>query len=233
MTPTPPVSTAPLSAVLFDFNGTLFLDEKYHERAWAMMGERIGRPIAGGELERCLIGLSNEQILTYLFEERLDKDRMNALSEEKEALYRTLCLRDRPNCLLAPGAEAFLDFLKGRDVPVNIATSSIKANVDFFFETFALHRWFERDRTVYDDGLIACKPAPDMYRKAAENIRAPIRQAMVIEDSKGGIRSAVSAGAGCVVAIVPRGKRVDFAEMKPYIHQFVSDFTQIDCDRFG
>ena len=37
-------------------------------------------------------------------------------------------------------------------MPLTIATATIKENVDFYFDTFALDRWFDPDKVVFDDG---------------------------------------------------------------------------------
>jgi beta-phosphoglucomutase-like phosphatase (HAD superfamily) len=226
-------STRPgLSAAIFDFNGTLFQDEKFHERAWAIMGERHGRYIPPGELERCVIGLSNREILSFLFEGKLSDEESLSMSREKEQLYRELCLSDRTRCMLSPGAEDFIDFLAKSGIPRTIATSSIPENVDFFFETFSLHRWFIRHQTVQDDGVIRCKPFPDMYLKAAKNLGVPMSSAMVLEDSKGGIQSAVTSGAGFVVAVAPKAAHAKFTGLAG-INQIISDFKEIDRGLFS
>ncbi len=64
-----------------------------------------------------------------------------------------------------------------------------------------------RDRTIvsYMDFVLAngdyerSKPAPDPYLKALERFGAQPQEAIVIEDSERGLRSAVAAGIACVV----------------------------------
>ena len=66
----------------------------------------------------------------------------DALEEEKESLYRALCLAS-PDFALAPGLPEFLDALREREIPRNIATASALPNVRFFFEYLPLGRWFD------------------------------------------------------------------------------------------
>ena len=42
-----------------------------------------------------------------------------------------------------------LNELKEENIPYILASASIKENIDFYFETFALERWFEKENTVY------------------------------------------------------------------------------------
>lgn len=223
---------AVIRAVVFDFNGTLFRDERYHERAWEIMGERYGRRIAPNEIERCVIGFSNREILSCLFGAHIDDCALHRMSEEKEKLYRELCSAERSRCALAPGAEEFLEYLKKIKIPVTIATSSIKENVDYFFDLFHLERWFDRSRTVWDDEIVRCKPFPDMYLAAARHLGVVPSQAMAIEDSRGGIEAAKRASMGCIIAIGPVESHVKFKELSG-IHSTVSDFSEIDRRLFG
>jgi beta-phosphoglucomutase len=220
-----------LSAAIFDFNGTLFRDDRFHDHAWEMMGDKYGRYIAKGELERRVIGFSNKEILSYLFDGRLSETKSLEFSREKEKIYRRLCLENKLQCALCPGAEGFLDFLVKNGIPRTIATSSIPDNVDFFFELFSLHRWFNRHQVVQDDGVIRCKPFPDMYLRAANNLGVPLHSAMVLEDSKGGIMAATTGGAGFVVAVAEEKSHSKFKGILG-IDQIISDFSEIDRGLF-
>lgn len=46
------------------------------------------------------------------------------MGEEKEVIYRNLCLDDRDNFKLAKGIEELLDYLKENNIPFTIATAS-------------------------------------------------------------------------------------------------------------
>jgi beta-phosphoglucomutase len=218
---------AALEAAIFDFNGTLFRDAWFHDRAWSVFGERHDRPLNPGELEHRVLGFTNKEILAYLFERTLTDDESDAYSREKEALYRDLC-RSRPEkCVLASGAEDFLDFLKHHRIKRAIATASIRENIDFFYETFELGRWFELDEIIFDDGEHRGKPFPDMFLSAGKRLDVPLQRCMIIEDSLSGIEAAKRAGAGCIVAISEE-KALSKFDGVDGIDQLVSDFADID-----
>ena len=129
------------------------------------------------------------------------KEEVFELGEEKEKYYRELCLKDREKFTLAKGLEDFLDYLKEKSCPINIATASGLNNINFFFEQFKLERWFERNKIVYFDGTFKGKPEPDIYLIAAKNLDINIKDCVVFEDAKSGIESAYRAGAGKIIAV--------------------------------
>lgn len=79
--------------------------------------------------------------------------------EQKEQIYRALCLEDDVNFHLAPGVHELLDFITEHHIPTTIATASGRTNLDFFIRQFRLDRWFKPERIVYDD-RDAQRPSP-------------------------------------------------------------------------
>ena len=88
-------------------------------------------------------------------------------------------------------------------MPLTIATATIKENVDFYFDTFALDRWFDPDKVVFDDGSFPGKPEPDIFLHAARKLGVPPEECLVIEDAYSGLRAANSANIGMIIAIDP------------------------------
>ncbi len=221
-----------LSHAILDFNGTLFRDETFHEQAWEIMGERLGRPIAEGEIGKKVLGFTNKAIFAYLLGDGLLDEKVRELSEEKEQIYRDLCIASKGQCSLAPGAETFLDDLKALRIPMTLATASIKSNVRFFFEIFDLRRWFQFEKVSFDDGVLRGKPFPDLFLAAASHIGAAMPRTLVAEDSRGGIQAAVAARAGFVVAIAPNEQlsRFDGVDGPNLV---ISDFSEIDRNLFS
>ena len=56
-----------IEGVIFDFNGTLFLDAAFHDAAWSDFGKRHGVSLTPAEFERQVIGFANKEILAYLY----------------------------------------------------------------------------------------------------------------------------------------------------------------------
>ena len=191
-----------VTGVIFDFNGTMFLDSPLHEQAWIDMAKKLRtEPLGIEEFYANLQGRTNLQIITYLLGRQPSADELESITEEKELLYRTRCKAPSGLHTLAPGVENFLNRLKPTGVPFTIATGSYLPNVQFYFSHLHLEKWFRFDDVIYDDGTYPGKPSPDIFLKAAAKIGVEPADCLVFEDSYAGIRSAVAAKIGRIVTV--------------------------------
>ncbi len=185
--------------VIFDFNGTMFWDNEFHIRAWIEFSTRHGCRMTRKDYLTDFIGKTSAKSLEMLLGIEIDDIKLDELHEEKETIYRRMCLEDPKNFVLAPGLIRVLDNLKAKSVPRAIATASARPNVEFFIEQFQLERWFDKNHIIYDDGCIANKPAPDIYLLAAERLGLAPQDLIIVEDSATGAEAAHRAKAGCIV----------------------------------
>lgn len=210
-----------IQGVIFDFNGTLFWDTEFHNQAWDIYLARLGMTISDQDKDLHIHGKPNRDIFEFLFKRKLNDDELWQAVEEKESIYRDICLKN--NASLAPGALGFLEFLKNNKIPFTIATSSGAGNVKFFFDYFMLDKWFSINDTVYDDGTFNGKPAPDIFLLAAKKINIPINNCIIFEDSATGLKAATSANAGMVIYV-----KSNNIEIPENIHKVITDFNQAD-----
>lgn len=190
------------SGIIFDFNGVLWWDRALQEQAWRRLAkQQFGITLTDELLETEVHGRNNRHTLEFLSKRELDKNEVRQLSEQKEIYYRDLCLALGDEFKLSPGAENLLNHLAAHNISRTIATASGKGNVDFFREHLLLDRWFDPKMIVYDDGSRPGKPSPEVYWQAADKLRLPPADCIVVEDSLSGIQSALAAGIGHIVAI--------------------------------
>ena len=188
--------------VIFDFNGVLIYDGHLQELAWQKILSRINKKNITIEKIRSFIhGKTVKEILESYLSRKLTKDELSILTNEKESYYRDLCLKDKEHFKLAKGVENFLNWLKISEVPIAIATSAGKSNMEFYFKHLDLSNWFSWDTIVYDDGKIKSKPAPDPYLCAAKKLNIVPQECLVLEDSNAGIKAAKAAKIGYVIAV--------------------------------
>lgn len=188
-------------AVLFDFNGTMFFDEKFQEVSWRrFLQEKTGREISDQEFQEYVHGRNADVTLPYFLKCSFSREEIEVLEEEKEVIYRQLCL-ESPAFKLAEGLIDFLDELAARKIPMTIATASGLNNVKFFFKYLNLDKWFDFDKVVYNDGTVPGKPEPDLYLKAARRLGVDIKDCVVFEDSSSGIEAAKRAHAKQIVKV--------------------------------
>ncbi|MEW5986983.1 MAG: HAD family phosphatase [Chloroflexota bacterium] len=227
--PVNPVQQKPLmfKGIIFDFNGVLWWDSHLQQLAWPQFAATMrSAPLTEAEMAVHVYGRPNRHTLEYLLGRPITDDELHRLSEQKEAIYRRLCLAQGAAFQLSPGAIELLDFLAGRQIPRTIATSSGKPNVDFFIEHLRLDRWFEAAKMVYDDGTRPGKPAPDGYLQAARNLELRPAECIVVEDSLSGIQAARAAGVGYIIALGPPSTHHDLLELAG-VNEVVVDLSEV------
>lgn len=213
-----------MKAVLFDFNGTLFDDTRFHVEAWqAYMRARFSLDLSLEEVRRRFIGPNNAAIFRSCFGERYTEAELRAFSREKEEAYRAAVRRNPENLRLIDGAPELFDELARRGTPFALATASEIENVAFYLNELGLKEWFTMERIVYDQGLLASKPDPAFYLEAARRLNVSPADCAVAEDSPAGIQAAINAGAGRIVA-VDRTTPRSILEARPEIYAVVHDF---------
>jgi len=189
-----------MTGILFDFNGVLFQDSEFHEQAWAEFTTRnTNTELSNTAINSFFHGRQNRSALEFLFKRTLSEQDIMRYSEEKESIYRDICLSNPDQLILSDGAIDFIETLKSRDLHFTIVTSSCLSNVEFYFNVLKLDQWFSKEIIVYDDGTITGKPAPDSFIEGARRIAKPISQCIVFEDSTSGIVAARLAGAQKIV----------------------------------
>ena len=193
-----------MKAVIFDLNGTMIYDSAKHEFAWKKcIFESFGIKLSEDEFNKNINGKTNRKIVEYVtsvanieFSEEL----LVKTADEKERIYRDLCIND-PCFSLAPGLYEFLDYLKSVGASYTIVTSSEEENVDFYFKTLGLSRWFYKDKIIYDKGTMPGKPDPAFYLAAIDMLCRRADDCIVFEDSASGIISARSTGIKTIIGV--------------------------------
>jgi len=194
--------------MIFDFNGVLWWDTELQEQAWREYAEKLrGTPVSEEEMHIHMHGRNNKYFLEYILDKEIkDAEELENLTQGKEKVYRQMCLDQRSEFKLSPGAENYLDKLVEMNIPRTIATASEINNVKFFFENLNLDKWFSLETVVYDNGIRPGKPAPDIYQDAASVLGLNPQFCMVIEDAVSGIEAANAAGIGWIIGLGPKSK---------------------------
>ncbi len=145
-----------MHAVLLDFNGTMFFDTRFHMEAWSKIYHELHPEDKSPLASTKICGPCNDVILKNMAPWLTPAERQQ-YSEKKEALYREACRNDPASLHLVAGAEELLQGLQKRGIPFALASASIKANVDFYFDSFPIGHWLKQQDVVYDDGSYADK----------------------------------------------------------------------------
>lgn len=215
-----------ISAVIFDFNGTLFWDTQYQESSWDEYFCRHGIQLTGREKREYLHGRNGEDTFNYIFRKQHSKEEIHRLTEEKEILYREECLRH--TLTLAPGAVSLFRGLRANGLKMGIATASGQTNLNFFIKQFDLLTYFRREHIIYNDGSIKGKPHPDLFHAAMDALQVSKDEVVIFEDSISGIRAAERAGVNKIVIVNSSGS--DYSE---FSYPVIKHFDQFDRMQFN
>lgn len=216
-------------AMIFDFNGVLWWDTHLQEKSWGQFIRQLrGTGFSPAEMIERVHGRTHKDTLEYVLGRAVSTGELAAYIQQKETIYRNLCLDEGANFRLSPGAVDLLDFLVQHNVPHTIATASEISNVRFFIEHLALDRWFDRDTIVYDDDTYPGKPAPDIYQIAASRLGFPPVDCVVVEDSLSGMAAAYAAGIGKIIAMRSPGSSDDELKQMPGVSAVISSLDEFD-----
>lgn len=184
-----------IEAVVFDLDGVLVDSEP----VWEQVRRGVVADFGGrwqADTQRRLMGMSTREWAAYLSGElgvRLLPDDVAAVVIDRMAQRYSV---DLP---LLPGAVGAVRRLADR-WPLGLASSSPPLLIETVLTTSLLKPLFTA--TVSADSVAHGKPAPDVYRTAAEKLGVPAEHCAAVEDSSNGLRSA--AAAGMRVIAVPR-----------------------------
>lgn len=192
----------PIEAVVFDFNGTLLQDDYENQKSWLQyLYSQLQQHIPDSEYRENILGKSNTKILKEYLSDDLSKEEIQKHSEGKERLYRQMLMERGENLELTTGSYNLFDYLDHQRIPYTIATGAPSPNVDFYFATFELGRWFDRSMVLVDNGDFEGKPAPDIYLKAMQLLQSTPDTTLVIEDAPSGVLAAEKAGIKYIIVM--------------------------------
>jgi len=176
---------------LFDWDGVVIDSSRLHEKSWEWMAAEFGLPLPEGHFRRGF-GMKNERIIPEVLGWASDRDHINDLAAKKEKRYRELVVDDGIESL--PGVAAWIEQLYDEGVPISIASSTDRANIDCVLDCIGLRRFFTA--IVSGDEVEHGKPAPDIFLKAAAKLGG--LRSLVFEDALVGIEAAHRAGMAVV-----------------------------------
>ncbi|MFQ9394415.1 MAG: beta-phosphoglucomutase [Lachnospiraceae bacterium] len=177
--------------IIFDLDGVICHTDKYHYQAWKKLADRLG--IYFDEtINNRLRGVSRMENLNIILE-RADKtyteQEKEAFATEKNEVYKELLKQMTPE-ELSPEVKDTLEELRNRGILLSIGSSS--KNAGFILNRLGLGDFFD---AVSDGNNIShSKPDPEVFLKAAEFLKLPASECLVVEDAEAGLLAAKNGG---------------------------------------
>ena len=207
-------------AYLFDMDGVLVDNCRYHVASWLEIAKRHGGRLTEAQVIEWM-GAPGRDYIARMFDGPLPPEEVEAIAEEKESVYRELY---RPHLEPRRGLPDFLRIAKRDGVSCAVVTGGSRANVDFVLDGLGIRGYFDCivDSARYARG----KPAPDCYLQAAAELGVEPRDCTVFEDAVNGIEAAIAAGMR-VVALTGTNTRETLEQAGP--DKVVGSFDEPDC----
>ena len=211
------------SAFIFDMDGTLVDNMDYHLRSWIELFNGLDVQINQQEFHQRFSGKTTDMLLKEVIGEHLTQAEIRQFSETKESIYRELY---RPHLRPVPGLVDFLAAAWGLSIPMAVATSAMKKNIDFVLGGLGLSLYFKV--VIGAEDIRHSKPHPEIYLIAAERLGISPGSCIVFEDSLAGIEAARRAGMQAVV--ITTALSAEEARARESVIMVVKDYVELHPD---
>lgn len=178
-----------IKAIIFDVDGTLLDTERIYMHAWKLAAKEAGYDLPDEVLLRTRA--VSHGIADRIYKEAMGEDFSYVelrparvrIAEEIIAGSHDLC---------KPGVIDTLEYLRSRGIPMAVASSTDREKTIAHLAHAGLLKYF--GVVIGGDMVQKGKPAPDIFLKAAKELRTAAGECVVVEDSPAGIQAALAAG---------------------------------------
>lgn len=205
-----------IKAIIFDMDGTLVDNIPYHKQAWILFLQKYGFKMDTNSFNAQNHGTIDEMIVRF-FGKNLSEKTIKELGKEKEKTYRSLY---KPYIKEVTGLKFFLQDLEKKQIKIMLATMGDKDNINFILESLNIMSSFSS--ITGGNEITKGKPDPEIYNSVLSKNNLKNNECIAIEDSIGGIQSALDAGLQ-VIGITTTHTKSELIDAGCY--KVIDDFT--------
>ncbi|NCB91207.1 MAG: HAD family phosphatase [Clostridia bacterium] len=178
-----------IRGVVFDMDGLMVDTERVIKYSWDVTGEKLGYEKFGDNILNTL-GKNRVQRNQYFLEKYGEDFPLQSFLDGYHQVYYEY---EKKNGIpKKKGLMELLNLLKERDIPMAVATSTYKEHTVPELEKQGILSYFQE--IITGDMVTNGKPDPEIYRKACQRLHILPQEAIALEDSYNGVRSAWNAG---------------------------------------
>lgn len=186
------MSKTHLEAVLWDMDGVIADTADYHYSAWRDVFKERGVAFSKADYMRHF-GQRHDTIIRFALGDKLSPKEVDAITENKQALYRRRVSR---NIVPLPGAIKLIKLLDKHGIKTAIASSAVRKNIDVILRGLDIENLFQA--IVFGTEVAEGKPSPQIFQLAATKLDVKPANCVVIEDAIAGVDAAKRAVMKCI-----------------------------------
>lgn len=185
----------PAGALIFDMDGTIVDNMRFHEDAWGALLKAHGLPFDADEFFHRTAGMASDEILRPLFPHAAS-DEITRLGHDKEIFYREAY---RAHVVALPGLFDLMGRADAAGIPMALASAAPPGNIDVVVDALGIRSRFAT--IIAPSQGFRGKPNPDLFLGAAERMKVAPESCVVFEDAPNGIEAARRAGMRAVAML--------------------------------
>ncbi len=211
-------------AVIFDMDGVITDTEKLYRRF--QLEEGRSRGISDEEMERVCLAIAGGTKYS-------NKPRFEAIVgrgidyfEYREKMMARMDAHIKEHGVeLKTGVKDILQYLRTKGVKIGLATSTMRERATGYLVDHGIYEYF--DKLIFGDMVENGKPAPDIFLKACQELNVAPEEAIAVEDSINGIKSAYSAGTFPVMVVDLIEPNDEIKPLAKKIYRVITDIKEL------
>ena len=174
---------------IFDFDGVIVDSEWHHEVCWQKVALEQNA-LFTRELYKQGFGVKNDRFISEILGWTKDKEEIEYIAKRKEEVFEEHAQVHEIS--LIPGVFDFVHELFENGIPLAIASSSIRKNIEIILKHSPIRKYFSC--IVSGEDVTQGKPHPEVFLLAAKRLSIAPERCIVVEDAILGIMAANLAG---------------------------------------
>lgn len=202
---------------IFDLNGTIVDDMRFHQEAWYHVLSELGSKLSYDEVIPELYG-KDDELLARIFGKPFAAREVEAITAKVEKRYQGF-VRDK----LQPirGLSQFFETLKANNKLMAVGTGASPLNTEFILNQLNIRNLFHA--VIKSDDVMQGKPHPETFLKISALLNCSPSACIVFEDTPSGAEAAIRAGMECVIITTLHSP--DEFDLSQGIKFFIEDYT--------
>lgn len=187
-----------INGILFDMDGLLVNSEKLYLQANIQASHEDNLKMSDDTYLKLVGSTPKDMLDFYQRYFSSDEQRNRFIKRTDELVWQWT---DEGKLKLQPGVHKALDVFQHFNLPMAIVTSNTEDVVEHNLWVTGIRNYFcfHLNSDDVKRSKVKPKPAPDIYKLAADKLGVPKNNILVFEDSATGLLAAVNAGIKCVM----------------------------------